>query len=197
MADLTEIPGFLRIFSCVLGMILDARSRMPLAARLFANQPSAQGIAALLDLAIERHGTPRHFVSDQGVQFTAKSFRAHLRSLGIRQRFGAVGQYGSIAIIERMWTMVKALLGIKRWNLVHPRDMQRRLEAALTHYAYLKPHQGLGGAVPADSYFGIRAAHLDARRPPREHSAEPGNPLPEVAFLDPGARLPFLVPKAA
>jgi len=197
MADLTEIPGFLRIFSCFLGVVLDVRSRMPLAARLFANQPSAEDVGALLDLAIERHGPPRHFVSDQGAQFTAESFRARLRSLGIRQRFGAVGQCGSIAIIERMWKTLKELLGVKRLGLVHPSDMRQRLDAALTYYAYLKPHQGLGGAVPAEVYFGIRAAYLDARRPPREHSAEPVDPLLEVPFLDPAARLPFLVPRAA
>jgi transposase InsO family protein len=64
MADLTEIPGFLRIFSCVLGGILDVRSRMPLAARLYPKQPTAEDLMALLDAAIERHGPPRHFVSD-------------------------------------------------------------------------------------------------------------------------------------
>jgi hypothetical protein len=51
---------------------------------------------------------------------------------GIRQRFGAVGQYGSIAIIERMWKTPKEFLGVKRWNPVHPRDMQRCLDVALT-----------------------------------------------------------------
>ena len=74
--------------------------------------------------------------------------------------------------------------------------MKQRLDAALTYYAYLKPHQGLSGAVPAEVYFGIRAAHLDARRPPREHSSGSVD-LFDVAFLDPEERLPFLVPKAA
>lgn len=197
MADLTEIPGFLRIFSSVLGVILDVRSRMPLAARLFANQPSSEDLVALLDCAISRHGPPRHFVSDQGAQFTGEAFRTRLRSLGIRQRFGAIGQYGSIAIVERLWRAAKELLGVRRWSLVHPSDMQERLEAALTYYVYLKPHQGLSGAVPGEVYFGIRPAHLDARRPPREQSREPTDPAFEVAFLDPEGRLPFLVPQAA
>jgi hypothetical protein len=70
MADLTQIQGFLRIFSCVLSVILDVRSRMPLAARLFTNQPSSEDLVDLLDCAITRHGTPRHFVSDQGSQST-------------------------------------------------------------------------------------------------------------------------------
>jgi hypothetical protein len=72
MADLTQIQGFLRIFSCVLSVILDVRSRMPLAARLFTNQPSSEDLVDLLDCAITRHGTPRHFVSDQGSQFTGR-----------------------------------------------------------------------------------------------------------------------------
>ena len=68
-ADLTEIPGFLRIFSSVLAVVIDVHSRMPLAARLFPTQPSAADLVALLGSAVERHGRPRHFVSDQGAQF--------------------------------------------------------------------------------------------------------------------------------
>jgi hypothetical protein len=74
--------------------------------------------------------------------------------------------------------------------------MQHRLDAALTYYAYLKPHQGLVGSAPAEVYFGIRPAHLGARRPSREGSCEPA-PAFDIAFLDPEGRLPFLVPKAA
>ena len=196
MADLTEIPGFLRIFSSVLAVVIDVHSRMPLAARLFPTQPSAADLVALLGSAVERHGRPRHFVSDQGAQFTAMAFRARLRSLGICQRFGKIGQFGSVAIIERGWRTLKEMLGVSHWSIIHPADMQQRLDAALTYYAYLKPHQGLAGAVPAEVYFGIRPAHLDARRPPREHSCGPP-PAFDIAFLDPEHRLPFLVPKAA
>ena len=88
------------------------------------------------------------------------------------------------------------MLGVGCWSFVHPADVQQRLEAALTYYAYLKPHQGLEGAVPAEVYFGIRPAHLDARRPPSEQRCDPA-PAFEVGFLDPEGRLPFLVPKAA
>jgi hypothetical protein len=33
----------------------------------------------------------------------------------------------------------KELLGVRRWSLVHPSEMQERLEEALTYYAHLKP----------------------------------------------------------
>jgi hypothetical protein len=99
--------------------------------------------------------------------------------------------------VERLWRTAKQLLSVRRWNLVHPSDMQERLEAALTYYACLKPHQGLDGAVPAEIYFGIRPAHLDARRPPREQSLEATDQAFELASLDPEGRLPLLVPKVA
>ena len=60
--------------------------------------------------------------------------------------------------------------------------MRERLEAALTCYACLKLHQGPGGAVPSEVYFGVHTAHLDAGRPPREPSVEPIDLAFEVAF---------------
>jgi hypothetical protein len=65
MADLTEIQGFLRIFSCVLCVILDVRSRMPLAARLFTNQPSSEDLVALWTAL--SHGT-----AHRGTSFRTK-----------------------------------------------------------------------------------------------------------------------------
>jgi len=44
---------------------------------------------------------PRHLVTDRGKQFTARSFRRGCRRAGIRQRFGAIGIHGSIALVER------------------------------------------------------------------------------------------------
>jgi transposase InsO family protein len=44
-----------------------------------------------LQLSNVGHGRPRHFVSDQGSQFTAHIFRETLAALSIRQRFGAIG----------------------------------------------------------------------------------------------------------
>ena len=40
MMDLTEIPGLFRIFSFKLAVVLDAFSRMPLAARTYLTEPS-------------------------------------------------------------------------------------------------------------------------------------------------------------
>jgi putative transposase len=111
MMDLTEIPGLFRIFSFKLAVVIDVFSRMPLATRVFLAEPGAEAVAGLITLAASSHGAPRHFVSDQGAQFTAEAFRAGLKTLGIRQRFGAIGKTGSIAIVERLWRTLKEALG--------------------------------------------------------------------------------------
>ena len=113
MADLTEIPALFRLFSFKLAVVFDAFSRMPLAAGLFLSEPCAEAIASLVKTATSVHGRPRHFVSDQGSQFTSKAFRQTLVRLSVRQRFGAIGKTGSIALIERLWRTLKDTLALR------------------------------------------------------------------------------------
>ena len=47
------------------------------------------------------HRQPRDLVTDQGRQFVANDFRRWCRRRDIRQRFGAIGRHGSLAVIER------------------------------------------------------------------------------------------------
>jgi transposase InsO family protein len=198
MADLTEIPSLFRIFSFKLAVVIDVFSRMPLAAKVFLAEPGAAAMAALVQQAIRSNGTPRHFVSDQGRQFTAESFKATLKALGIRQRFGAVGKAGSIAILERLWRTLKETLSLGSLKPLTRADLERRLKTGLLHYAYLRPHQSLAGATPAEIYFGIRPAHLSAASPPRGRRGDRSAGLGlVVVHLDPERRLPILIPKAA
>ena len=196
-ADLTEIRGFLGLFTYKLVVVLDLSSRFPLAFGIFQKEPSANQVLGVLDRAMRRHGRPRHFVSDQGSQFTAMVFRDTLDALSIGQRFGAIGQYGSIAVIERFWRSFKELLGIRLWPPLSAAHLEARTELALMCYSSLRPHQGLGGATPAEVYFDKTPAGESAVRPPRKtaSSTTGDEPLPfEVVFLDPERRLPVLVP---
>jgi transposase InsO family protein len=43
---------------------------------------------------------PQYTITDKGRQFWCDSFRQWCRLSGIRHRFGAVGKYGSLAIVE-------------------------------------------------------------------------------------------------
>src|SRR5207249_3820015 len=64
--------------------------------------PPSAAVRRFLDNAFRRAGErPTHLISDQGTQFIAKGFRRWCRRQGIRHRFGALGKYGSLAVIER------------------------------------------------------------------------------------------------
>src|SRR5262249_8545424 len=170
-------------------------SRMPLAGRVFTSEPTADEMAGLVQYAAARHGAPKHFVTDQGSQFTSSLFRQALMALGIKQRFGAVGATGSIAIIERFWRTLKEMLRLKVRPPLAAAALHHRLQTGLHYYAYLKPHQGLGGATPAEMYCGLSPARQQAVRPPRAYENKPDDTLFEIAYLDPEGFLPVLTPK--
>jgi len=199
LSDLTEIRGFLGLFTYKLVVVLDLFSRFPLSFGVFRKEPSADQVLDVLDRAMRRHGRPRHFVSDQGSQFTAAVFRETLDALSIGQRFGAIGQYGSIALIERFWRTLKELLAIRLWPPLSAAHLEARVELALRYYSALRPHQGLGGATPAEVYLDQTPAAQNAIPPPRKTArlTTGDEPLPfEVVFLDPERHLPVLVPAA-
>jgi len=105
---------------------------------------------------------------------------------------------GSIAIIERLWRTLKDALRLRSFKPLTKRELQRRLELGFYYYTYLRPHQGLGGATPAEIHFGRERAHLAAVHPPRARPREgPADSPFEIAFLDPDQLLPVLIRKAA
>ena len=112
MADLTEVPGLLGIFNIKVAAVMDVFSRMPLIVQVFLKEPNSEAITNLFQMATKIFSTPRHFVSDQGSQFTAEAFRNTLKSRGVKQRFGAIGKTSSIAVIERFWKSIKGMLNI-------------------------------------------------------------------------------------
>jgi hypothetical protein len=77
-------------------------------------------------------------------------------------------------------------------------DLAATVELGLLHYAYFRPHQGLGGATPAEVYFGRTPAHLSAIPPSRGRPGESSMDLPfRVEYLDAERLLPVLIQKAA
>jgi transposase InsO family protein len=111
------------------------------------------------------------------------------------QRFGAVGATGSIAIIERFWRTMKEMLMLKTRPPLTAFALNRRLLSGLQYYAYLKPHQGLGAATPAEIFYGRVPARTNAKRPAREYEGKQEDPLFEISYLDPDGFLPMLIPK--
>jgi len=145
------------------------------------------------------HGRPQHLVSDQGAQFTAGVFRIALARLGIRQRFGALHEHASIALIERFFLTLKTDLQLevhKPWNLT---DLERRLVPALVRYSYCRPHSALEGRVPIEAFFGMQDQRPCGNFAPRGRPGDPDVDCPfEILFLDPDSQaFPILVTKAA
>jgi len=196
--DVTEIPGLFGLWRFKLAVVLDGFSRFPLAARVFLQEPTAQSILQLFETAIERFATPRHLVTDQGSQFMAKEFIDRIKVLGVLHRFGAIGKTGSIALIERLWRTLKHQLALKVFKPLVADELEQRLALGLHYYAFLRPHQGLTGATPAEIYFGQKPLSHHAIPPPR---GRPGEPVRvsriQIHYLDPEQRLPFLKTNAA
>jgi transposase InsO family protein len=138
-------PGFLRLSSFKLAVVLDVFSRAPLAARVFFQEPSGRDIAKLLTRTARRFGPPRHSVSDQGAQLKSEPFRTALARLGIKHRYGAIGRTGSIAIIERFFRTLKTITGFRWRPPLLRRALENRLSLAFRYYLWLRPHQGLAG----------------------------------------------------
>jgi hypothetical protein len=73
-----------------------------------------------------------------------------------------------------------------------------RIELGLLHYTFFRPHQALGGATPAEIYYGLTPAHLSAIPPPRGRPGEGSMDSPfRIKYLDTERLLPVLVRKAA
>jgi len=82
---------------------MDHHSRRIMGIALFEREPTSEAVRAFLGRVIYTAGAkPRHPVCDQGPQFSCKEFKPWCRRKGIHPRFGAIGEHGSIAVIERL-----------------------------------------------------------------------------------------------
>lgn len=172
--------------------ILDAWSRLPIAAQLFTREPQARDVARVVRQAVVQYGAPRVLVSDRAKVFRSQTLRRTVRRLRIQHRFGAVGQPGSIALLERFWRTLKALSRDDRPSLFVD-VLERRLATVLFHYSVHRPHAGLGGATPLQPHLGLTPAHAFARPPARDRPTR-STPLGlSIRHLDDERRWPILV----
>ena len=198
MVDLTDVKGLFGLVTFKVAVVFDAFSRMRLSARVFSKEASAREISSFVSKAARRYGRPTHFVSDHAPCFRGQVFRRKLKRLGVKQRFGAVGKKGSIALIERLWRTLKDSLGLRLLRPSAAEDLASTVKLGLVHYAHFRPHQGLGGATPAEMYFGRTPSHLSAIPPPRGRPGERSMDLLfRIDYLDSERLLPVLVRKAA
>ena len=88
--------------------VIDHFSRRAMGIAVFRKQPDSQQIIAFFAKTIRQAGTPpKYVICDKGAQFWCTRFKRWCKRRKIKPRFGAVGQYGSIAVIERFIRTLK------------------------------------------------------------------------------------------
>jgi hypothetical protein len=98
---------------------------------------------------------------------SAVAFAGWCQRRGIQQRFGAIGKYGSLAVVERCIRSPKN--ECTRAIIVSGRRVEfERERAAYTSWLNAdRPHSFLGGATPDEIDFGKMPANWKPRFEPR------------------------------
>jgi len=150
------------------GVVLDHYSRRVMGVTLFRKEPTSVATRAFLGRVIHAAGaTPRHLVSDKGPQFWCDEYPEWCDRRDIKPRFGAVGQHGSIAIIERLIRTLKQSL---RWLPLVPLQrgaFLRELQLVAAWYNTHRPHVSLDDRTPDEVYHNLRPANRQPRFEPR------------------------------
>jgi transposase InsO family protein len=130
--------------------------------------PNAGWVVEALEEAFLRHGGPRHIITDQEGVFVSEVFAALLKDWNIKQRFGAVGKHGSIAVTERVILTLKQEW-LRRVPIIRGLDhLSQLLDDFSDYYNHWRGHSTIGGAMPAVIHRGDRW-----QRPDRSAKALP------------------------
>ena len=118
--------------------------------------PNAGWVVEALEEAFLRHGAPKHIITDQEGVFVSDVLAELLGHWNVKQRFGAVGRHGSIAVTERAILTLKQEW-LRRVPLIRGLDHLGQLcEDFAEYYNGWRGHSTLGGAVPAMVHRGDR-----------------------------------------
>jgi putative transposase len=143
-ADITYIPmgrGFLYLVA-----IIDWASRAVLAWRV-SNTIDSRFCVEALEEALELHGKPRIFNTDQGAQFTSTAFTDKLEKADVAISMDGRGRFMDNIFIERLWRSIK-------YEEVHlkayadGREARAGIGSWMTFYNFRRPHQAMNNQTP-------------------------------------------------
>ena len=165
-------------------VVIDHFSRRAMGAAVFMKQPTSIQVRIFLGrLYAKAKPKPKYVICDKGSQFWCRGFKVWCKRKGIRPRFGAVGKYGSIAVIERFIRTLKDECTRRIAVPVRRRDMRRELICHLDWYNEHRPHDYLDGRTPNEVYHDRPAANETPRIevrpywPPGASCAAPAAPV--------------------
>ena len=135
--------------------ILDWHSRYVLSWRLSNSMEESFCIEALEEALAWQ--CPEIFNSDQGVQFTSKSFTSRLEDRRVAISMDGRGRVFDNIFIERLWRTVKYEdIYLKDYETVP--ELRHGLEDYFTFYCYERPHQSLDNRTPWEVYREVLTA---------------------------------------
>ena len=148
--DITYIPmarGFV-----YLAAVVDWFTRRVLSWRLSITMDVDFCLEAVEE-ALERHGRPEVFNTDQGSQFTSSDCTGLLQRHGIAISMDGKGAWRDNVFVERLWRSVKyEEVYLKAYDSVG--EARTSLGRYLSFYNQRRPHSSLGGRTPDEAYFG-------------------------------------------
>jgi len=123
-----------------------------------------------LENTIEKHGSPKHIISDQDKVFIGAVFAELVGKYHIKQRLGAIGKHGSICVTERVnktlkYEWLKRVVFIKGFD-----HLVALCEEFEDWYNAWRPHMTLDGLRPDDVYYGRKPV-----KPQRDAKEVPNN----------------------
>ncbi len=142
--------------------IMDLFSRRILSWRV-SNTLDASFCADALSEALERHGAPFLFNTDQGAQFTSGEFRNILDRANVVISMDGKGRAFDNIWVERFWRTVK-YEAIFPMAIESIKGLKAFLDGWIPFYNDRRYHQSLDYLTPSEVYFGraisykIRAA---------------------------------------
>ena len=155
-------------FAWWVAVAVDHTSRLVVGFAVFDRRPTSFQVYSFLGMAMRRSGSkPKSIIADKGKEFFCQAFRDWCRRKGIRPRYGAVGEHGSIAIVERFIRSMKSECTRRITVPFRLASMRHELGCYAGWYNEHRPHTGIEGCTPMEVYRGLPAANARPRYEPR------------------------------
>jgi transposase InsO family protein len=137
---------------------LDDYSRYIASWGIFRRQTSEHCIDVLRGAIEQFNSTPEEVLTDNGRQFYTwrgkNEFQKFLLKMGIRHIRSRPYHPQTLGKIESFWrNMYQELLS--RETIMSFEDLEVKMRQWIDQYNFKRPHQGIGGLVPADRFFGV------------------------------------------
>ena len=134
---------------------MDDHSRFLTGYGLHASQSSAL-VIEVLRAALAAYGVPGEILTDNGSQYITwrgkSQFSRELEKRGIKQIVARPRRPQTLGKIERFWGSLWREC-IETAVFLDLADARQRIGLYIDHYNLQRPHQGIGGLVPADRFF--------------------------------------------